>query len=317
MKLAASLVGTALGSALCVAGCTADEPVGPELPRPIDTVWARTIHPGDLFALVPGTGSFDYFAAVIDPMPDAVPEVGARTDPKIADDAVVLEQAIAAAHRAGIADAQLEDGTLQFAIWGVGFTGPHTSFVYTSWEGLRIPVAILGGTSRCAHGGVTENLLAYNRDNANADAVDLYAKLQAWLPAHPSVTGAPRDVIVASHSWGGAVAEYLAFERATIESAHGPLADAGGTATLDFTIAMGVPAFILDYTFAGPTLRDLSEGTLYEVDRPDDPVHAMHPGGNGWGHEYDITFGDEFRGSYGITTDELSCDGVPGACPDP
>jgi hypothetical protein len=69
-----------------------------------------------------------------------------------------------------------------------------------------------------------------------------------------------------------------------------------------------------DYSFAGPGLRDVTDGHLYEVDRPDDPVHMLSPSGNGGGHQYDILFGTDFQGSYGVTTDELSCDGVPGAC---
>jgi pimeloyl-ACP methyl ester carboxylesterase len=264
--------------------------------------------------LVPGTGSYDYLGVTIDPLTDPVPAVNVREIKKVADDGVVFEQAIAAAHRAGIPDEQLVDGTISFGIWGVDFKGAHSSFIYESFEGLRIPVNILGGASRCAHGTVLDNLLNYNKDNADADANDLYAKVQAWLPAHPSRTGAPRNVIVASHSWGGADAEYLAQELPTIEGARGPLADAGGTAKMAFTIAMGVPGFVLGYTFKGPGLRDLTEGSLYEVDRPDDPVHALHPGQNGGGHQYDITFGDDYRGSYGITTEDMSCDGVPGPC---
>jgi hypothetical protein len=298
-----------IASALLLAGCMADEPAGSDLPPPIDVVWGQTIRPGDMFVLVPGTGSFDYYAAVIDPLPDPV-TVDVRENEKIADDAVVIEQAIAAAHRAGIANTMLEDGTITFGIWGVGFAGTHTSFTYVSWEGLHIPVQILGGTSRCALGGITTNLLNYNHDNADADARDLYAKLQAWQIAHP---GPARNIIVASHSWGGAVAEYLAQERTTVESSLGPLANG----TLAFTISMGVPGFVLGYTFQGPGLRELGDRYLYEVDRPDDPVHTLHPGGNGGGHQYDITFGSDFQGSYGITTEQLSCAGVPGACANP
>jgi hypothetical protein len=284
-------------------GCDADEQVGPDLPQPIDVVWARSIHAGDMFVLVPGTGSYDYYATTIDPMADPV-EINPRTMVPIANDAIVLEQAIAAAHRAGIPNEQLEDGTINFGMWGVGFKGTHTAFTYTSYEGIRIPINILGGASTCAFGGVQANLLNYNKTDANLDATDLYLKTQAWLKTHPAT-----NVIVASHSWGGAVAEYLAQELPTIESANGPLG-----AKMDFTISMGVPGFVLGYTFNGPGLRDVSEGMLYEVDRPDDPVHALHLGEPGGGHQYDITFGDDFQGSYGITTEQMSCESVPGPC---
>jgi hypothetical protein len=44
----------------------------------------------------------------------------------------------------------------------------------------------------------------------------------------------------------------------------------------------------------------------------------MNPSGNGDGHQYDILFGDayrgDFHGSYGITTTDISCRGTPGAC---
>jgi len=295
---------TLLPALVLIAGCTADDEMGTELPQPIDTVWASSIHAGDMFVLVPGTGSFDYIAATIDPMPDAVPEVSARTMKRIADDAIVFEQAIAAAHRAGIPDAELEDGTITFGIWGVGFAGTHTSFTYVSFEGIRVPVNIIGGTSKCAHGNVPANLLNYNGTNANTDATDLYKKTQAWLKDHPAT-----NVIVASHSWGGADAEYLSQEFPTISSANGPLG-----ATLSFTMAMGVPGFIPGYTFNGPGLRNVTGGMLYEVDRPDDPVHALKLGEPGGGHQYDITFGDQFMGSYGITTEKMSCEGVPGPC---
>jgi hypothetical protein len=295
--------------ALLVAGCMADEPAGPELPPPIDTVWAQTIHPGDMFVLVPGTGGYDYIATQVDPLPDPA-TVDVHTNTSIANDAVVFEQAIASAHRAGIANEMLEDGTITFAIWGIGLTVPRTSFTYVSWEGLHVPIQVLGGTSKCSTGGITTNLLNYNMDNASADATDLYTKLQTWLAAHP---GPQRNVMVASHSWGGAVGEYLAEQRETIESANGPLANA----TLAFTVAMGVPGFVLGYTYKGPGLRELGDRYEYEVDRPDDPVHALHPGGNGGGHQYDIVVAGTFLGSYGITTEQLACDGVAGACANP
>lgn len=285
-------------AALLVSGCMSEE-TQPDLPQPIDTIWADSIHAGDMFALVPGTDSYDYYAAVIDPLHDPV-VVDVRKSKRIADDAIVIEQAIAAAHRAGIPNAQLEDGTIRFGIWGVGFESAHTEFTYVSFEGLHIPVEILGGTSKCAKGSVASNLVNYNKDNADADARDLYRKLILAKP-----TG---NVIVASHSWGGAVAEYFAENLETIQSSEGP-----GPAPV-FTIAMGVPGVVLNYAFKGPGLRHAGDSMVYEVDRPDDPVHQLHPGGNGGGHQYDITFGDEFIGSYGITTDQMSCEGVAGAC---
>ena len=108
----------------------------------------------------------------------------------------------------GITNDELEAGALTLGLWGAGFT--HTTgFDYISWEGLRIHITVLGGENSCAHGLVAENLFKYTPENAARDANDLYAKIGAWVAAHP----APREVIVASHSWGGAVAEYLAFER--------------------------------------------------------------------------------------------------------
>ncbi|MGE5186903.1 MAG: hypothetical protein ACM31C_32855 [Acidobacteriota bacterium] len=297
--------------ACLLAGCAAEAPAADAPPLPIDTVWAASLHAGDLIALVPGTGAYDFLAATIEPLgPDPVVDV--RAIAKVADDAIVFEQAIAAAHRAGISDADLEAGAVTFGLWGAGFTS-QGGFEYVSYEGLRIHVAILGGENTCATGLVLENLVNYTSGNARRDATDLYARVQAWLAAHPS-PGAPRDVIVASHSWGGAVAEYLARELPSIEAAGGPLADGGGVAPMRFTIAAGVPAMIANYALAGPGLRDVSEGRLYEVDRPDDPVHALDPSGNPNGHQYDIVVGDTFLGSYGVTTTELACAGVPGPC---
>jgi hypothetical protein len=305
---------------LGLAGCAAEPDQGTELPQPLDTIWAASIRTGDLFVLVPGTGSYDYIATVIDPMPAAIPEVDPRKIKNIGSDSIVFEQAIAAAHRAGIPASALEDGTMQFGIWGAGFTGTHEQFIYISYEGIRVPIHILGGESKCAHGGVAENILAYNGTNALADATDIYQKTQAWLPVHPSVTGRPRNIILDSHSWGGADAEYLTRELSTIAAAHGPLADGTGVARIALTIAMGVPGFVPGYTFQGPSLRYLDpvvKNALYEIDRPDDAVHTLQLQHTSGGHQYTIMFGDDFQGSYGITTQELSCAGVPGACVDP
>lgn len=292
--------------AVVLAGCVT-EPVQPD-PKPVlDGVWGKTVHEGDLVVLVPGTGAYDYLAAAIEPLPGPVPVADVRAIPKLASDAIVFEQAIAAAHRAGVSNAALESGALNFALWGAGFTR-LTAFTYVSYEGIRVPITILGGESSCATGLILDNLVKYNAQSADVDARDLYARTAAWLAAHPTADGSPRDVVIASHSWGGAVAEYLTLEEAAI--ANGPL---GGR--LAFVMAAGVPGYILDFATAGPGLRDVGDGWLYEVDRPDDPVHLLNPSGNPDGHQYCILYGDAFQGSYGITTEELSCKTVPGICP--
>lgn len=297
-----------------ISGCAVavDTPPEPALPVPFETVWAETIHRGDLISLVPGTGAYDYLAATIEPLAGDRPVVDVRAFPKVADDAIVFEQAIAAAHRAGFSSADLEGGALTFGLWGAGFTRLH-SFVYVSYEGIHLPIEILGGANACAYGRVIDNLLTYTTSNIERDARALYVAIQTWLAAHPG-----GDAVVASHSYGGAVAEYLAFELPTIAGRSGPLAD---DAQIGLTIAAGVPALVVGYAFAGPSFRTLDDRALYEIDRPDDPVHAMNPSGNPDGHQYDILIGDAYLGSYagayGITTTELSCRGVPGACPLP
>ena len=304
-------VRVALLAIVLAAACTEGAPPGPPLPDPLDTIWGEAIHPGDVIVLVPGTGSHDHLALAIDPLPGDTPLVDVRALPDVALYAGVFEQAIGAAHRAGIADADLETGALPIVVWGVGFTRV-TRFVYVSYEGLHVPITVLGGESVCATGSVFANLLKYTTGNAQIDSTDLYTRTRAWLAANPS--SAPRHVIVSAHSWGGAVAEWQAFHRADLASANGEL----GADTLRFTIAAGVPAFVPNYTFAGPGLRDLpANGSLYEIDRPDDPVHAMNPSGNGAGHQYVILYGQDFEGAYGVTTDKLACAGVPGPCAPP
>jgi hypothetical protein len=294
-------------AAFGLTGCAlAEHEAGPP-PSPIEAVWEDSIHTGDMFVLVPGTGSYGLLGTPIDALSGPKPDVDVRTMSPVANDSIVFEQAIGAAHRAGITNAELEDGSVTFGIWGVGFT-TRTDFIYVSYEGIRVPIHVLGGTSKCAVGSVPDNLLNYNTANAAADATDLYVKTQTWLTAHPNYV--PQNVIVASHSWGGAVAEYLAFERDTIQSTNGPLLNA----TINFTIAMGVPEWVPSYSFAGPGLRDVTDGKLYEVDRPDDPVHKLDLTAKGGGHQYTILFGDDFKGSYGVTTEQLSCDGTPGPC---
>ena len=289
--------------ALALAGCVS-ETVQPD-PQPVlDGVWGNAVHDGDLVVLVPGTGAYDYLAAPIEALPGPVPVADVRAIPKLADDAIVFEQAIAAAHKAGMTNAQLESGALTFTLWGAGFT-KLSAFTYVSYEGIHVPITILGGESSCATGLILDNLVNYNAQSADVDARDLYARTAAWLAAHPTADGSPRDVVIASHSWGGAVAEYMMLEQDTI--ANGPL---GGR--LAFVMAAGVPGYILDFATTSPGVRDVSNGWLYEVDRPDDPVHALNPSGNPDGHQYCILSGDAYQGSYGITTDELSCKGVPG-----
>jgi hypothetical protein len=298
-------------------GCIASEPSTPAPLPPIDAVWGASIHAGDLMVLAPGTGSFDFLAAPIQALGGTHPIVDVRQNPTVAGDAVVFEQAIAAAHRAGFTVADLQAAALEFGLWGAGFTTVD-GFDYVSYEGITLDITVLGGENSCATGSIFGDLLKYNTTDANTDANDLYARIQAYLVANPSSTGASRNVIIASHSWGGAVAEYMAENLSTYEAAIGPLADTGGTATLEFTIADGVPAFILDMALEGPGLRSVSGEQVLEIDRPDDPVHAMDPSGNGGGHQYTIVWGDmstgTFKGSYGITTTLMDCDGVPGAC---
>jgi len=299
------------------AGCAATAPPpSPAPPTPLDEAWTRSIRAGDLIAIVPGTGATDYLATPIEALPGDVPLVDVRAIPKVASDAGVLEAAVAAAHRAGLSDADLESGAITIGLWGAGFTR-ISAFDYLSYDGIRVRVAVLGGKNTCAEGLVDENLLNYSVSNATIDATDLYARVRAWLAANPSATGMPRNVTVVAHSWGGAVAELLAYHSDAAAAAVGPLADAGGTAQLPFTIAAGVPGFVPGYLFAGPGVYfvDATEQrTLYEIDRPDDPVHAMNPSGNGDGHQYDIVVGDDFLGFYGVSTEQLACAGVAGEC---
>jgi len=278
-----------------LAACVDQESSTTQPPQPIDVVWGNSIHAGDAVVLVPGTGSYDYLGAPIEALPGDNPDVDPRLIEKVADDAVVFEQAIAAAHRAGV-----DPTSLSFGLWGAGFTR-LTHFTYISYEGLRIPIEIIGGRNSCASGLIVENLINYNADEAAADAKDLYAKTLVW------VSGTSRELFISSHSWGGAVAEYLTRNLTDIASG-------GGLIDLKFTIAAGVPGQIINYMFSGPGLREFNGVSLLEIDRPDDPVHTLNPSGNGGGHQYVILFGDQFMGSYGITTEELSCNGVPGQC---
>jgi hypothetical protein len=311
----------ALAVVAVLAGCATNSiESGTPPPQPIDTVWADSIRAGDLIAMVPGTGSYQYLGAPIEAVAASTnstsPTIDVRQNATVAGDAIVLEQAIAAAQRAGFTAADLEAGKLTFGMWGAGFTTLQ-SFEYLSYDGIQIHVVNLGGENSCATGSIFANLLGYNATDATSDANDLYAKIQAYLAANPSSTGAPRNVIVTSHSWGGAVAEYMRDQIDQVVAVHGALGDTGGIAQMPFTIAAGVPGFILGATLAGPGLHTAPDGLLYEIDRPDDPVHAMDPSGDGDGHQYDILIGSDFLGSYGVTTEQLACAGVAGECPVP
>ncbi|HEY1553791.1 MAG TPA: hypothetical protein VGF94_03100 [Kofleriaceae bacterium] len=279
---------------LVLVGC-ASAPASDPVPQPSSSAWAA-IAPGDLIVLVPGTGSYAYLAQPIEALPGPDPVVDVRAVPKVAGDSVVFEEAIAATERAGLTADDLESGAVSFGIWGTGIT-QLDGFEYVSFEGIHIHVDVLGGENSCATGDIFQNLGNYEVDSAQADATDLNARVAAWRATHPD-----RGVVYASHSWGGAVAEYLALEHLS-ETA--PLA-----------IAAGVPSLIIGYSFEGPGLHVLSDraSAIYEIDRPDDPVHALDPLGNGAGHYYNILFGDVFQGFYDVTTTAISCSGVPGPC---
>lgn len=283
-----------------VAACVEPQTPMSAGPAPLEVVWSQRLHLGDVIAMVPGTGSYDMLGKTIDALPGDEPVVDVRALVPVAEDAIVLEQAIAAAHRAGI-----DPSTLTFTLWGCGFTRVKR-FEYVSWERLHVKIEVLGGSNSVATGSVFGNLINYTTEHATTDATALYADLQTFLAAHPG--GATRNVVITSHSWGGAVAEWLVMHYADIATT--PLG-----ANLAFAISAGVPGGIPNFAFAGPSFTMRGGIALYEIDRPDDPVHALNPNGNGDGHQYDITDGDSFIGSYGITTDELSCAGVLGICP--
>ena len=302
---------------ILVTSCTTDPTPSDPGPSAFERAWSESIRPGDAIVAVPGTGGFStlgvFIEQAIDPAhPDVPPDIDART---LLSSVEVLEAAIAAAQRAGISDAEIEAGAVDLAIWGAGIT-KLTAFRYRSLGGLHVTFDVIGGTSVCAVGGIFENLANYNAGNADVDASDLYRRTQTWLSLQP---GTDRHVNLVSHSWGGIVAEYFATHLASYESAHGLLPDA----SVGFVIAGGVPGFLPGFRPLGPDFRtvesigfDITTETLtYEVDRPDDPAHSFDPGASGGGHHYIIMDGDDYLGWYGITTDELSCAGVLGACP--
>jgi hypothetical protein len=302
-----------LGSLLVVAGCALGDGEAPaEAPAKLDAIWAKTIRPGDVVVLIPGTASVDYLAAPIEALGVAHPVVNVREHDRVREDAVVFEQALAAAHRAGISNEQIESGELTFLLWGAGIT-KLTAFDYVSFDGVRMRIDILGGQNSCAVGGIVDNYFNYSLTSADIDARDAYSRLGEWLAAHPSPN--PRNAIVMAHSWGGAVAEYLSLEYETILAELGPLP---GGAAMPFTVAAGVPGFVVGYQFIGPRAIDFERPSgarmLYEIDRPDDPVHNMTFEGDFGGHHYEIVVGDDYLGFYGITTDQMSCRGAAGPC---
>src|SRR5256885_12036288 len=101
---------------LVVAAC-ATEPTPPAPPQPLDVIWGDAIRPGDVVVMVPGTKSYDLLAAPIEALGGDDPLVDVRANESIANDAIVFESAIGAAHRAGV-----DPATLTFALWGSGIT---------------------------------------------------------------------------------------------------------------------------------------------------------------------------------------------------
>jgi pimeloyl-ACP methyl ester carboxylesterase len=242
--------------------------------------------------------------AAVDPTrPGEPPQIDARDHLGAVE---VLEGAIAAARRAGV-----DPQAVELAIWGAGIEAE--AFHYASLDGAAVTFRVVGGKSVCATGGIPDNLTNYNASNADEDARDLYKRLQTFTAARPG-----KQITFVSHSWGGVVAEYFAQNLASYIVDHGPLgADAA------FAIAAGVPGFVPGFTPHGTGFYtiDSRDGDVrgavktYEINRPDDPAHSFDPAGNGGGHHYIIRFGAEYRGWYGITTDDLSCGDVPGICP--
>ena len=288
-----------------LAGCVTEPTPPPEPPVDLlERAWEESIEPGDAIVAVPGTSTYSTLSVHIEAAIDAdnpVPTIDGRT---YVDNVEVLEAAIAAAERSNVSPHAVE-----LAIWGAGITKTD-AFHYISLDGHRVTFRVIGGTSVCAIGGIAENLPNYNAGNADRDARDLYQKLAAWRPGG--------KVTLVAHSWGGIAAEYLASHFATYIADHGP------GANVVFVAAGGVPGYVPMFKPHGRGFRTVTsrDGEIeshiktYEVDRPDDPVHSFNPRGNGNGHHYIIRFGEDYRGWYGITTDELSCGDVPGICPE-
>jgi hypothetical protein len=290
-----------------LSACTDDlapppEPSGTQL----DKAWAASIQHGDLIVVVPGTSAVSGLGERIR---RSGTDFDARAHIVFVDP---IEGAVAAAQRAGITDEDLEAGAVTFGLWGAGLDGIER-FTYVSAGGLRIPFEVIGGATVCGVGGVPENIGNYNAGNADVDARDLYTRTQTWLAAHPAT-----NVSFVAHSWGGIVAQFFATHLATLVDELGPLA-----ANPALVVAAGVPSILPGFTPHGPGFRTVdSKGDVgtaaiksYEIDRPDDPAHSFDPADPGEGHHYVIMFGAEYRGFYGITTDELSCGDIPGICP--
>jgi hypothetical protein len=288
-----------------VAACAAESDPPPVYDDPFEAAWSSSIRPGDAIVVVPGTGAVSGTGALI------VESGGVL----IARDHLVfvdpLEGAVAAAQRAGLSDDEIEGGAIAFGLWGTGVDSlDHVDYV--SAGGLHVRFELIGGATVCGVGQVIDNVLDYNVANAELDARDLYRRTQAWLAGGPD-----RNVSFVSHSWGGVVAQYVATNLATLVHDHGPLG-----ADTAMVVAAGVPGIVPGFTPHGPgfrTVESKADGIdaaikSYEIDRPDDPVHSFNPSDRAGGHHYIIMIGEEHRGFYGITTDELSCVDVAGPC---
>lgn len=288
---------------LVLAACTA-EPPPPE--EPVDLLalaWEESLDAGDAIVAVPGTSSFNDLGTHIERAVKADAPIPTLEGRRYITGVNVLEGALAAAERAGLAP-----GDVQFAVWGAGITNTD-AFHYVSFDGHRVTFRVLGGTSIAAVGSPLDNLPRYNAGNADRDARDLYKRMQAWRPAG--------KVTLVSHSWGGIVAEYLASSYAQYTVDH------GAGANVVFAVAAGVPGYVPMFKPHGTGFRTVTSRAselavdikTLEINRPDDPVHSFDPRLTGGGHQYIIRFGEDYRGWYGVTTDDLSCGDVPGACP--
>src|SRR5204862_77348 len=140
MVLAWTAMRAWIGLLSLVTGCALAEGE-PQAPTPskLDAAWAKSIRRGDVIVLIPGTGSVDYLGTPIEALGSDHPVVDVHDHEKVREDAVVFEQALAAAHRAGITDAEIESGALTFLLWGAGFT-KLSAFDYVSYDGVTMPI---------------------------------------------------------------------------------------------------------------------------------------------------------------------------------
>src|SRR5882672_675366 len=94
-------------------------------PPTIETIWQQVIRPGDLIVAVPGTGGYTDLGAWIDAAYDpAHPSALPVIDGRVEINPIVLEQAIAAATRAGLSSTEIEAGAVALGLWGSGATKP-------------------------------------------------------------------------------------------------------------------------------------------------------------------------------------------------